>query len=90
MSEAERIEVPEETLESDTPPEAEAAAATLEITQPDAVIAVPTDDRLMADAFMELSKSTKIVFLGSIIIGIPIPIGSFMATAVGLYFLDIQ
>ena len=36
MSEAERIEVPEETLESDTPPEAEAAAATLEITQPDA------------------------------------------------------
>lgn len=29
------------------------------------------------------------VFLGSIVIGIPIPIGSFMATAVGLYFLDI-
>lgn len=29
------------------------------------------------------------VFLGSIIIGVPIPIGSFMATAVGLYFLDI-
>ncbi len=30
-----------------------------------------------------------IVFLGSIIIGIPVPIGSFMATAVGLYFLDL-
>lgn len=42
----------------------------VKITQPDAVIAVPTDDRLMADAFMELSKSTKIVFLGSIPEGI--------------------
>ncbi len=30
-----------------------------------------------------------IVFLGSIIIGIPIPIGSFMAIAVGLYYLDL-
>ena len=35
MSEAERLEVPEETLESDAPQEAE-AAATLEFTQPDA------------------------------------------------------
>ena len=35
MSEAERVEVPEETLESDAPQEAE-AAATLEFTQPDA------------------------------------------------------
>ena len=38
----------------------------------------------------ELGRNAMlIVFLGSIIIGIPIPIGSFMATAVGLYFLDI-
>lgn len=29
------------------------------------------------------------VFLGSIVIGVPIPIGSLMATAVGLYYLDI-
>jgi C4-dicarboxylate transporter DctM subunit len=30
-----------------------------------------------------------IVFFGSIVIGVPIPIGSLIATAVGLFFLDI-
>ncbi len=38
----------------------------IRITQPDAVIAVPADDEITADAFIELSKTTKIVFLGSI------------------------
>ena len=38
----------------------------IRIQQPDAVIAVPADDQVTADAFVELSKTTKIVFLGSI------------------------
>lgn len=38
----------------------------------------------------EYGRSAMVlVFLVSIVIGVPIPIGSFMATAVGLYFLDI-
>ncbi len=52
MSEAERIEVPEETLENDTPQEAE-AAATFESSQPDAEVApesVEAEDGLTEDA----------------------------------------
>lgn len=51
MSEAERVEVPEETLENDTPQEAE-AAATFEISQPGAG-AAPTEDALQPDETTE-------------------------------------
>lgn len=38
----------------------------IKLQQPDAVIAIPTDDKETSDKFMELSKVTKLVFLSNI------------------------
>ncbi|MCC8065597.1 MAG: LacI family DNA-binding transcriptional regulator [Clostridiales bacterium] len=38
----------------------------IRIQQPDAVIAIPTDDKATADKFRELSKVTKLIFISNI------------------------
>ncbi|MCI6699619.1 MAG: LacI family DNA-binding transcriptional regulator [Lachnospiraceae bacterium] len=43
----------------------------IRLQEPDAVIAVPTDDRKTAEAFSKLAEVTKLVFLGSIPENIP-------------------